>query len=180
MLYMIIGASRAGKTDTAFRIAANLRTRGYNVGGFITLQDSQGTNRIVLDLTNDRFAWLYWWDGIPTINVRDLGVKINYDALDELAAKSVIDALKVSDVIICDEMGHRDGKDKILQTCTKFRNAMLTVAREAGLGKPVIATSVRDSPILEEIDIDHKYYLVPANQTAIIDSIITSVLAELG
>jgi len=176
---MILGASRAGKTDVAFRIAANLKARGYRVGGFVTLKDSQGANIVVLDLTNGRFAWLYWWDGTPTVNVRDLSIEINYDALDELAAKSAIDALKVSDVIICDEMGHRNGKHGILQTCTKFRNAMLTVAKEAAR-KPVIATSVRDSPILKEILIDYEYYVVPANKTAIIDSVVTHVLAELG
>jgi len=103
-IIILTGAPRVGKTTAVLRVASALKEKGVKVGGVVSRELRTNNMRIgfeFIDLTtNDR-------KGLASINGN--GPKVGKYFVNvagcRFAAERLMDAVRNSDVIICDEIG---------------------------------------------------------------------------
>ena len=114
----VTGVPGVGKTTAVIRAAQALKKRGLKVGGIVSREMKDGNIRIgfeFIDLTtNDR-------DVLASItgNGPKVGKYVVNLAGCHFAAKRLTNAMKNSDVIICDELGHMEFKSKEFIDCVR-------------------------------------------------------------
>ena len=110
-IIVLTGAPRVGKTTTIMRLAWVLKERGVKVGGIVSRELRTNNMRIgfeFIDLSTD--------DKSVLASLTDRGPKVGKYFVNlegcRFAAERLKDAVKNSDIIICDEIGPMELKSK--------------------------------------------------------------------
>jgi nucleoside-triphosphatase len=112
IIIVLTGAPRVGKTTAVMQVAQALKQRGVKVGGIVSREvrtNNMRTGFEFFDLTTDDRAVLAF---ITTDNGPKIGrYFVNVEGC-RFAAQRLANAVKDSDVIICDEIGPMELKSK--------------------------------------------------------------------
>jgi nucleoside-triphosphatase len=129
VILLVTGEPRIGKTTAVMQAAQILKNKGLRVGGVVSKEitsDKVRTGFEFIDLSTNEKAML--------ASITGKGPRIGKYFVDlkgcRFAAQVLIEAIKNSDVVICDELGPMEFKSKEFIDCAK---TMLEVQ------KPVIA-----------------------------------------
>jgi nucleoside-triphosphatase len=127
----LTGNPGIGKTTVLMKIVDVLKTRGFKVGGMITREVREVGERVgfeILDLNSSKRGWL------AQVNIgtgpRVGRYRINLKDLEEIGAKSILDAARHAEVVVIDEIGPLE----------LFSNKFRVAVQKAMLShKPVVA-----------------------------------------
>jgi len=105
-LLFLTGAPGIGKTTILLKVADDLKSKGYRVGGVLTREIRSCGNRVgfqIIDLKSSRQGWL------AHVNLK-AGPKVgryhvNLEDLNSIGATAILNAIKHSDIILIDEVG---------------------------------------------------------------------------
>jgi len=107
-IIVLTGVPRVGKTTAIMRLALVLKERGVKVGGIVSRELRTNNMRIGFDLSTD--------DKSVLASLTGRGPKVGKYFVNlegcRFAAERLKDAVKNSDIIICDEIGPMDLKSK--------------------------------------------------------------------
>ena len=107
-IIVLTGVPRVGKTTAIMRLALVLKERGVKVGGIVSRELRTNNMRIGFDLSTD--------DKSVLASLTGRGPKVGKYFVNlegcRFAAERLKDAVKNSDIIICDEIGPMELKSK--------------------------------------------------------------------
>ncbi|HLE34712.1 MAG TPA: NTPase [Nitrososphaerales archaeon] len=141
-ILVVTGEPRIGKTAAVVRVAQNLKERGLKVGGIVSKEITSNNVRTgfeFIDLSTNQKATLASTSGKgPRIGKYFVDLEGCRFAVDVL-----IEAIRKSDVIICDELGPMEFKSQEFVDCVKSI---------VDLDKPVIVVVHRSlrHPVIDE------------------------------
>jgi len=157
-IFVVTGAPGVGKTTVVMRVAETLKQRGLKVGGVVSREVRSNNVRIgfeFVDLTTNERATLSSTAGS--------GPRIGRYFVDldgcRFAVKRLIEAIKDSDVIICDELGPMEFKSKEFVGCAKDMLALdkpVIVVVHRKLQHPVIDEYRKKANFLIDIDLQNR------------------------
>jgi nucleoside-triphosphatase len=130
-ILLLTGRPGVGKTSVMSRFVELMKNAGYAVGGMVSREVRQGSNRVgfeIVDLASGKKGWLARVSQKSGTRVGKYWV--NIQNLEAIGVEAILDAVKNSDVIAIDEIGPMELKSQ------KFKDA---VSRAAEGSKLVIA-----------------------------------------
>jgi len=157
-IIILTGAPRVGKTTAVIRVASALKEKGVKVGGVVSRELRTNNMRIgfeFIDLTtNDR-------KGLASINGN--GPKVGKYFVNvagcRFAAERLMDAVRNSDVIICDEIGPMELKSREFKDSVKslldVDKKVIVVAHQK-LQHPLIDEFRNKSSLLINLDLENR------------------------
>ena len=157
-IIVLTGAPGVGKTTAVIRVARALKERGVKVGGIVSRELKTNNMRIgfeFIDLTtNDR-------KGLASIsgNGPKVGKYFVNVAGCRFAAERLMDAVRNSDVIICDEIGpmelkSREFKDSVKSLVDVDKKVIVVVHQK--LQHPLIDEFRNKSSLLINLDSENR------------------------
>ena len=157
-IIVLTGAPGVGKTTAVIRVASALKEKGVKVGGIVSRELRTNNMRIgfeFIDLTtNDR-------KGLASIsgNGPKVGKYFVNVAGCRFAAERLMDAVRNSDVIICDEIGHmelksREFKDSVKSLVDVDKKVIVVVHQK--LRHPLIDEFRNKSSLLINLDSENR------------------------
>ena len=172
----VTGRPGVGKTTLVFKVSNELRKRGFNVGGIVTLEVRSGGVRTgfkIIDVESGAEAQLA--SASSAVGPRVGKYLVHVENLDAFAVPSIFRALERCDLVVVDEIGPMELKSQ------KFIDAVKKVLASE---KPLLATlhyklkhplldyirSRRDFEILE---------LTPSNRDVLPSAIVEKLLRAL-
>lgn len=128
---LVTGRPGVGKTTLVVRVADNVRSHGFRVGGFVSREERVGGSRIgfvLIDLATGEQAYLARvGTGTPRIGK----YVVSIDNLERLGVKAVSDAISSADLVVIDEIGP-------MELLSQAFKKVVTQALDSP--KPVLAT----------------------------------------
>src|SRR5439155_3583250 len=157
-IIILTGAPGVGKTTAVIRVASALKEKGVKVGGIVSRELRTNNMRIgfeFIDLTtNDR-------KGLASIsgNGPKVGKYFVNVAGCRFAAERLMDAVRNSDVIICDEIGpmelkSREFKDSVKSLVDVDKKVIVVVHQK--LRHPLIDEFRNKSSLLINLDSENR------------------------
>ena len=157
-IIVLTGAPGVGKTTAVIRVASALKEKGVKVGGIVSRELRTNNMRIgfeFIDLTtNDR-------KGLASIsgNGPKVGKYFVNVAGCRFAAERLMDAVRNSDVIICDEIGpmelkSREFKDSVKSLVDVDKKVIVVVHQK--LRHPLIDEFRNKSSLLINLDSENR------------------------
>ena len=157
-IIVLTGAPGVGKTTAVIRVASALKEKGVKVGGIVSRELRTNNMRIgfeFIDLTtNDR-------KGLASIsgNGPKVGKYFVNVAGCRFAAERLMDAVRNSDVIICDEIGpmelkSREFKDSVKSLVDVDKKVIVVVHQK--LQHPLIDEFRNKSSLLINLDLENR------------------------
>jgi len=157
-IIILTGAPGVGKTTAVIRVASALKEKGVKVGGIVSRELRTNNMRIgfeFIDLTtNDR-------KGLASIsgNGPKVGKYFVNVAGCRFAAERLMDAVRNSDVIICDEIGpmelkSREFKDSVKSLVDVDKKVIVVVHQK--LQHPLIDEFRNKSSLLINLDLENR------------------------
>ena len=157
-IIVLTGAPGVGKTTAVIRVASALKEKGVKVGGIVSRELKTNNMRIgfeFIDLTtNDR-------KGLASIsgNGPKVGKYFVNVAGCRFAAERLMDAVRNSDVIICDEIGpmelkSREFKDSVKSLVDVDKKVIVVVHQK--LQHPLIDEFRNKSSLLINLDSENR------------------------
>ena len=157
-IIVLTGAPGVGKTTAVIRVASALKEKGVKVGGIVSRELRTNNMRIgfeFIDLTtNDR-------KGLASIsgNGPKVGKYFVNVAGCRFAAERLMDAVRNSDVIICDEIGpmelkSREFKDSVKSLVDVDKKVIVVVHQK--LQHPLIDEFRNKSSLLINLDSENR------------------------
>ena len=157
-IIILTGAPGVGKTTAVIRVARALKEKGVKVGGIVSRELRTNNMRIgfeFIDLTtNDR-------KGLASIsgNGPKVGKYFVNVAGCRFAAERLMDAVRNSDVIICDEIGpmelkSREFKDSVKSLVDVDKKVIVVVHQK--LRHPLIDEFRNKSSLLINLDLENR------------------------
>ena len=117
-IFIVTGDPGVGKTTVVMRVAETLKQRGLKVGGIISREIRSNNVRIGFE-----FVDLITSERATLSSTTGSGPRMGKYFVDldgcRFAVKRLIEAIKNSDVIICDELGPMEFKSKEFVDCVK-------------------------------------------------------------
>ena len=157
-IFIVTGDPGVGKTTAVMHVAERLKQKGLNVGGVISREVRSNNVRIgfeFVDLTTNASATLSSTTGS--------GPRMGKYIVDldgcRFAVKMLIDAIKNSDVIICDELGPMEFKSKEFVDCAKDMLELdkpVIVVVHKRLQHPVIDQFRKKASFLINVDLQNR------------------------
>lgn len=105
-LLFVTGRPGIGKTTVILNVTAELRKRGYILGGMVTREVREKGARIgfqILDVSKGQTGWLAHTTQPTGPQVGKY--RVNISDLDRVGVESIRDALQTADIVIIDEIG---------------------------------------------------------------------------
>ena len=127
-ILLLTGRPGVGKTSVMTRFVELMKSAGYAVGGMVSREVRQGSNRVgfeIVDLASGRKGWLARVSQQSGPRVGKYWVDIQN--LEGIGVEAILDAVKDSDVIAIDEIGPMELKSE------KFKNAVSKAAEGSKL-----------------------------------------------
>jgi len=157
-IIVLTGAPGVGKTTAVIRVASALKEKGVKVGGIVSRELRTNNMRIgfeFIDLTtNDRNVLASIAGKGPKVGKYFVNV-----AGCRFAAERLMDAVRNSDVIICDEIGpmelkSREFKDSVKSLLDVDKKVIVVVHQK--LQHPLIDEFRNKSSILINLDLENR------------------------
>jgi nucleoside-triphosphatase len=169
----VTGRPGVGKTTLVFKVSNELKARGFNVGGIVTLEVRSGGARIgfkIVDIQSGAEAQLASISS--AIGPRVGKYLVHVENLDAFAVTSILRALEQCDLVVVDEIGPMELKSQ------KFIDA---VRKALASEKPLLATLhyKLKHPLLDYIRSRRDFELVeltPSNRDALPSAIVEKLL----
>ena len=158
-IFVITGDPGIGKTTVVMRVAETLKQRGLMIGGIVSREIRNSNNVRIgfefVDLTTNERATLSSTTGS--------GPRMGKYFVDldgcRFAVKSLIKAIKNSDVIICDELGPMEFKSKEFIDCAmdmlEIDKPIIVVVHKR-LQHPVIDQFRKKANFLINVDLQNR------------------------
>ena len=158
-IIVLTGAPGVGKTTALIRVARTLKERGVKIGGIVSREMRTDNNMRIgfefIDLaTNDRNVLAY-----TTGNGHKVGRYFVNVAGCRFAAERLTNAVRNSDVIICDEIGPMELKSKeLVDSARKLLdvNKKVIVVVHQKLQHPLIDEFRNKSNLLINLDLENR------------------------
>lgn len=143
-LLLLTGNPGVGKTSVLLRIVESLRTRGYNVGGTVSLEvrvDGERVGFEILDLKTNRRGWLAH---VVHQQGPEVGkYKVNIGDLESIGVAAINDAVRGFEVVVVDEIGPMEFHS------AKFKQAVREAVQSPKLMVCVVHWKAADSLLAE-------------------------------
>ncbi|MGA9168497.1 MAG: NTPase [Nitrososphaeraceae archaeon] len=158
-IIVLTGAPGVGKTTALIRVARTLKERGVKIGGIVSREMRSDNNMRIgfefIDLaTNDRNVLAYTTGNGPKVGRYFVNV-----AGCRFAAERLTNAVRNSDVIICDEIGPMELKSKeLVDSARKLLdvNKKVIVVVHQKLQHPLIDEFRNKSNLLINLDLENR------------------------
>lgn len=158
-IIVLTGAPGVGKTTALIRVARTLKERGVKIGGIVSREMRTDNNMRIgfefIDLaTNDRKVLAYTTGNGPKVGRYFVNV-----AGCRFAAERLTNAVRNSDVIICDEIGPMELKSKeLVDSARKLLdvNKKVIVVVHQKLQHPLIDEFRNKSNLLINLDLENR------------------------
>jgi len=131
-LIFVTGSPGTGKTTILLKVAEELKTRGYKVGGMVSQEIREKGIRVgfeILDYASGRKGWLAHINQPTGPQVGKY--RVNLKDLNRIGVIAILDALNDTDVVVIDEIGPMELLSE------SFKNA---VKKAVYSSRPVLAT----------------------------------------
>jgi nucleoside-triphosphatase len=143
-LLLLSGNPGVGKTTILLKVAEDLKTRGYSVGGMISREARRSGSRVgfeIVDLGSGKSGWLAHTDQEMGPQVGKY--RVNLKDLNDIGVKAIANAIAKCDVIVIDEMGPME------LFSGKFKEAVVKAAESTKLVIGIVHWKARDRLIDE-------------------------------
>jgi nucleoside-triphosphatase len=157
-IIVLTGAPGVGKTTAVIHVARELKQRGMKVGGIVSRELRTNNMRIgfeFIDLITD--------DKNILASITGKGPKVGKYFVNvagcSFAAKRLMNAVRSSDVIICDEIGPMELKSKVFIDSVKSLldvDKKVIVVVHQKLQHPLIAEFRNKSSLLINLDLENR------------------------
>lgn len=174
-IYLITGAPGVGKSTVVSKVVLRLRSHGVIVGGFVTVERRARGERVgfvLEDLTHGESCELA--SSSATVGPRLGRYRVNVQNLSSVGVRSITDAVRLSELIVVDEVGPMELLSPELKRAIRGASSsgkpMLAVIH--GRLKDDLLDSLKASAAyLEEVTLD--------NRESLPDSLASLLLAAL-
>ena len=112
----LTGRPKSGKTTTILKVVDSLKRKGFNVGGFYTIEVKKDEKRIgfeIVDILTGKHGVLAKVNEESRIKVGKYGVRVN--DLEKIGVKSLQNEIENFHVIIIDEVGPMELKSDLFR-----------------------------------------------------------------
>lgn len=104
--YFLTGPPNVGKTTVLIKVIETLKARGITCGGMVTKEIREGRERVgfeIIDIQSGKKGILAHTEVHEGPKIGKY--RINEIDLEQIGVKSLLEALEMADLIICDEVG---------------------------------------------------------------------------